>query len=338
MQYKDQLKAETDLVALISQYTKLTKVGNKWVGRCPHPDHEDKHPSFYIYSNNKGELVWFCHGCCAQGDDWGDPKFYGHDCYGFLRWMSDYEGSPHILSFSEAIAQIREFRCVKKSVVRENLTASKDPVTDPKIVEELFRQEALMAHAAHANLLRGPKNILYQRGLDDQDIEEWQIGFRQIGKNYRISFPLFDKNKKVLGYIARVIGAGYPKYINSETSPIFHKGKYLYGIHRVQSQKEITIVEGVFDVILGYKYGLTNLAACLCSNPDTDILSSWEKITLMLDSDEAGKEGTQRTVERLRDNHELWICELPEKDLGDFAPKIKDGLVDFVENNKYKVC
>ena len=338
MTYKDQLKAETDLVTLISQYTKLKRQGNSWVGRCPHPDHEDVHPSFYIYPNEKGVMVWYCQGCCTSHSNWGDSNFYGNDCYGFLRWMSDYKGSPHVLSFLEAISQVREFNLTHKpkpAMIQQKTRTVKD-VTMPK--EELYLREQRLAVAGHTNLLPQIRDILYNRGLDDKDIEEWLIGFRDIYGHYMISFPLFDKEKRVLGHISRAINDHCQKYMNSRTSEIFQKSNYLYGIHRVESQDEITVVEGVFDVILGYKYGMKNLVGCLNSNPNPDILRSWKKITLILDNDKSGQDGTKRTIEKLRDNHEIWVCNFPEKDLGELAPKIKDGLCDFVRNNTYRVC
>jgi len=58
------VKRRADIVAIASCFTRLRRLGPQWVGLCPLPDHNERHPSFYVHPRG----VWFCHGCARGGD------------------------------------------------------------------------------------------------------------------------------------------------------------------------------------------------------------------------------------------------------------------------------
>ena len=87
-----------------SQFTKLEKRGNIFIGRCPHPDHNDSDPSFRIFIDENGEN-FSCMGCGYYGKKDNDRQYHGNDNISFVRWMSDNRNSNHVLTFNEAVRE-----------------------------------------------------------------------------------------------------------------------------------------------------------------------------------------------------------------------------------------
>ena len=181
---------------------------------------------------------------------------------------------------------------------------------------------------------------LEKRGIDRGVIDEFKIGFSD-GQGYnmkvffkdagipndvllatgilrikdgdiydifrgRVVIPIFDVNKKVIGFGGRTIEKdGFPKYINSPESPIFSKKLSLFGIDKtkkyIAEKDETFIVEGYFDFISLYTSGLKNVVATLGTSVTEEQLSKLrnytENITLMLDGDEAGIKSALRLIE-----------------------------------------
>lgn len=332
MDFKDKVRLSVNLLELVSEYTKMTPSGvNSWSGRCPHPDHEDKNPSFHVWkSKDTNEWSWCCMGChCGKTDVSGKYKNYGADCFGFIRWISDYKGSKHILSFPESIKYLAD----KVGLHYESGFDSRE-----------YKLMSLRAKAYHVDLTKQVLKYLYKRGLSDEDINKWKIGATTTKYGYRIMFPLFDRHKEVRGFSSRILNEDenpdFPKYINSRERPFFHKREYLYGLQNLDDTcSELRITEGVFDVILADKYNVKNIVCTLGTALTEDhvkLIKSLNKTPCFcLDGDEAGRRGTYKAIKLLAE-HDIYskVCILPEgMDMAQLANREKDNLENYIQTH-----
>ena len=80
-------------------------------------------------------------------------------------------------------------------------------------------------------------------------------------------FPIHDRRGQVIGFGARVLDDGQPKYLNSPETPLFHKGRELYGLYQARKANRkldrLVVVEGYMDVVALAQYGVTNAVATL---------------------------------------------------------------------------
>ncbi|MDW2035508.1 toprim domain-containing protein, partial [Vibrio sp. 665] len=121
----------------------------------------------------------------------------------------------------------------------------------------------------------------------------------------RIMFPIRDRRGRVIGFGGRVLGEGTPKYLNSPETPIFHKGKELYGLYEVlQAHREpaqILVVEGYMDVVALAQYGVDYSVASLGTSTTGDhiqmLFRQTNTVVCCYDGDRAGKEAAWRALE-----------------------------------------
>lgn len=324
---RDRVKASVNLKELAEQYTPLTPVGhNVWSGHCPHPDHHDRTPSFRVFKNKNGTWSFRCFGCQGLHEKKGQNGNYGSDCFAFLQWMSDYTGSPKVLTFMDALLELAE---------RQGYEI---PYKD-KDSELLLKRNREKCRLAQGNLLPMVKRYLFNRGLDTDDISLWQIGawpYREQGQTVlRITFPLFNRQKDIVGFSSRILkdSADIPKYKNSKSSVVFQKRSYLYGYHLLDTTcHDIRITEGQFDVILAVKYGLKNVVATLGTSFTEEhavqIKSRNMIPTFVYDNDNAGIAATERALSICQEKElSAKVCVLPrEQDLADLAVSLKEKL------------
>lgn len=298
---------------------------------CPHPDHEDHHPSFSVWERN-GYYYWCCHACHVgkknlNGEVGG--KNYGNDIIALIRWLSDYNNSDHVLTFQEAVKEACDYAGIYLPSFSSRI---------PLACLKNFKDNKSIAESCHKILLTLKNNegqkYLFQRGLDQEDIDRWMIGYN--GK--RIVFPLFDRQKNILGFSNRVIDStnlNEAKYKNSKTSDIFEKKKYLYGVHNLNSSlKYVYITEGQMDVIMATKFGLKNVIATLgtaFTEEHVQILKDQykiENIIFIFDGDLAGEKALARSSAIVRKyGFAANFVELPKNlDLCEFALIAKDKL------------
>lgn len=302
-EFINKLKDKINLKELVEEYTVLIHGGkNYWYGRCPHPDHNDSSPSFYIKNNR-----WHCFACNKGGD-----------CIDFIQWVH-----PNNLSWQESIIYLAN----KYNVPIENK------------YEKEYKRNRLIANKYKKDIDVKALNYLYSRGLNNEDIKTWDIGYDK--NSNRIVFPLHDKNDNIVGFNKRIIDNNKKesKYINSKTSNIFKKSHYLYGLNHInKEEKYIIITEGVMDVILATKYNLPNVVCTLGTALTKDhipIIKSLNKtIVIIYDGDKKGKESIDKAANLLLDNN--IYCKtvfLPnDYDLADISLKYRHKLKDYIES------
>ncbi len=167
---------------------------------------------------------------------------------------------------------------------------------------------------------------LLQAGLiieRDARAGERQTGFYDRFRD-RLMFPIRDGRGRVLAFGGRVIDQGEPKYLNSPESPLFHKGRELYGLYEARRAhadfKRLLIVEGYMDVVRLHQAGITYAVATLGTATTQEHLHKIFRITsevvFCFDGDRAGRAAAWRALENAlplaRDGRELKFLFLPE--------------------------
>lgn len=319
-EFIDQVKSKVDMLELASQYTTMKPVGaGVYGGLCPHPDHDDDNPSFTVFAKDNS---WCCYGCHhgkkAEGGRFLD-KNYGSDCFAFIQWLSKGQ-----IGWRQAVFLLAE---------EYGVPLPDDPNS------ELYQSNFNKAKSFHDNLMKH-KHVLHYlrtRGLDEKDLKEWGIGY----DGQKITFPLFDAYKRVIGFTKRWLNPPEgcrDKYRNSPTSAIFNKSSYFYGIHLIDKEHPyVYITEGTMDVILAHKYGMKNVLAVLGTSfteEHVQALKKLEKIpVLVLDGDAAGLKSMNKIIDLLS-NNDIYckIVVLPNNDdLADISLSQQSNLPDFIE-------
>jgi DNA primase len=314
--FLDELRARVSLAEVIGRRVKLTRRGREFIGLCPF--HNEKTPSFSVVED-KG--FYHCFGCGAHGD--------------VISYVMQGEG----LGFLDAVEDLarRAGLDVPKPTREEHDRAL-------RVVGLQGAVEAACAFfEASLNAVEGREARLYleRRGLDPATIRRFRLGFapdrrdalkralaaqcpqpilleagllRQPeggGDAYdyfrgRVMFPIGDRHGRVIAFGGRVMGDGQPKYLNSPDTPLFEKGRVLYGWAQARAaaarEPSAIVVEGYMDVIALHRAGFATAVAPLgTALTETQIEELWRlapEPILCFDGDAAGQRAAGRALER----------------------------------------
>ncbi|EPC4489408.1 DNA primase [Serratia liquefaciens] len=273
------LLARTDIVDLIDARVKLKKQGKNYHACCPF--HHEKTPSFTV---NGEKQFYHCFGCGAHGNA--------------VDFLMNYDR----LEFVETIEEL---------ATMHGLEVPYEAGSGPTQIERHQRQSlyqlmeqlsAFYQQSLHQSSGTPARNYLQQRGLSDDVIRHFAIGFAPAGwdnalkrfgrdaesrlalndagmlvtndqgRSYdrfreRVMFPIRDKRGRVIAFGGRVLGDGMPKYLNSPETEVFHKGRQLYGLYEAQQShptpQRLLVVEGYMDVVALAQYGIDYAVASL---------------------------------------------------------------------------
>lgn len=315
----DKVKDATDIVELVSEYVELKKAGRYiWTGKCPHPDHKDDTASFMVNENTKS---WCCFGCHSEKKNAdkkrGTNKNYGSDCIAFVQWINKDK-----LSWIQSLEYLAKKAGIPlpKSGNEQLLNRNK------KLNEKYIRDMSVKA-----------TEYCVERGLDMYDIARFKLGYDKTED--RLTFPLIDMYNNIVGFNKRRLDdIKDKKYIHSPNNAVFNKSSYLYNINNIdKTYKYIFITEGVLDVILATKYGLTNVVCTLgCSFSEThyEIINKLGLTPVLLyDNDEKGQKSIRSAAELIysKGMYPLVYILPVGYDLADFSLKKKYKLRQVVE-------
>ncbi len=329
----DDLLARTDIVGVIESRVPLKRAGRNYMACCPF--HKEKTPSFTVSPDKQ---FFYCFGCGATGN-----------AVGFL---IDYERR----SFPEAVEELAARAGL--TVPHEGgddaaYTARNRALYDVLALADRDYQEQLRQHALRARAV----DYLRGRGLTGEIARRFGLGYAppgwdhllgalggdadknrllidtgllvaQDGKTYdrfrdRVMFPIRDLRGRVIGFGGRVIGDGKPKYLNSPETPVFHKGRELYGLYEAKQANRtldrLLVVEGYMDVIALAQQGITCAVATLgtaCTGDHVDLLFRQAgEVVFCFDGDAAGRKAAWRAVEttlsKLQDGRQARVLFLP---------------------------
>lgn len=307
----EQVKAGIDIVTVVSEYVHLKKRGRSFIGLCPF--HKEKTPSFNV---DPQKQIYKCFGCDKGGD--------------VLNFVMEMKG----LTFPEALKELAgQFNIPVDFARTDKPSEKKQYYQTNRYAMEFFEN---MLHTKEGGRAR---SYLQSRGLTEETIKAFHIGYapdswdsltakfrekkipmnsaltcglvieRSSGGYYdrfrdRVIFPILDISSEVIGFGARILGNGEPKYINTPESPVFRKRKVLYNLAAAKGQirsEGATVVEGYMDVVSLSNAGISTAVATLgtaLSEDHVNLLSRFtNNITLVFDGDSAGKSAMLRAVE-----------------------------------------
>jgi DNA primase len=315
-EYLEEIKARVDIVELISQYVELRPSGRNFRALCPF--HEERTPSFTV-SPEKG--IFYCFGCGAGGN-----------VFTFVMRMER-------LTFPEAVAFLAE-RCGVElpSALRGTSSSFQERERLFRVLESANRyyRECLEA-GKDEEAYRAREYLVKKRGLGEEVREIFSLGFspslgkglitRLLGEGFsgqeilcaglgvvtkrgelldrfrgRITFALHDAQGRIIGFAGRVLGEGEPKYVNSADTPLFTKGRSLYGLFATKDaivrQRFAILVEGYMDCLTLFEYGVKNCVASMgtaLTREQAGLLRRYtERVVLCYDADQAGQQATAR--------------------------------------------
>ena len=324
MRYEEQVIEEVrernDIVDVISSYVTLKKRGGSYFGLCPF--HNEKSPSFHVDQNRQ---MYYCFGCGQGGN-----------VYTFLM---EYNR----MTFPEALKHLADRAGIK--LPEQEMSPEKRREADARSALREMNKQAAIYYNYLLKSSRGSNamNYLKSRGLTDETINHFGLGYSDIysddlyrylqSKGFtdyqmkdsslvvidsvrgnrdrfynRVMFPIMDPSQRVIGFGGRVMGDGQPKYLNSNETILFDKGRNLYGLNyaRRSRNRAIILCEGYMDVISLHQAGFTNAVAPLGTafTPGQALLLKryTEEVILSFDSDGAGKKAALRALPILRDN------------------------------------
>jgi len=330
----DRIRESADIVQIIGEHVALRRVGNDWRGPCPF--HQGTHRNFSVSARRK---LYHCFVCDEKGSVFTFlQRRLGVDFPTAVRMVAEKSG----LEVRE-VRQQREGPDPREPLWEIQTAAMEfftsvlwdDPLGAPAreyiaergVSKELadrfglgFAPREIGLLRAHLTSLGYEEPKLLEAGLLVQREEGAEPRPRFRG---RLMFPIHDLASHVAGFGGRLIGPGEPKYLNSAESPIFVKGKLLYGLHtaRLAARREdrILLVEGYFDALRIVSAGLESVIAPLgtaLTGDQAQLLTRYTKnIYLLYDGDSAGLKATFRAGdELLRMGATVRVVTFPEGD------------------------
>jgi len=313
---KEEVRARTDIVEIISGYTQLKRSGKNWTGLCPF--HADKNPSFSVSPSTQGYRCW---SCGEKGDVFTFvQKKQNID---FMEALEDlakragvaFERKGHNPQIASEKEQMRELNRLAVEFFQDRLSRSdeaRDYLANRAILKPTQDQFEI---GFAANEWEGLTFFLQRRraditlaakmGLIKTREKERGGGYYDTYRN-RVIFPIHDVQGDVIGFGGRTMSPDEKaKYINSEQSLLFDKSQTLYGLYfakkgKMSEERPPVFVEGYMDVITAHQAGFTQCVATLGTSMTEEharILARYSKrVLICYDADTAGISATLRAA------------------------------------------
>lgn len=307
-----------DIVDVVGQYVKLTRKGSSLFGLCPF--HNEKTGSFSV---SPSKQMYYCFGCGAGGN--------------VLTFIREYEH----YSFKEAVEYLAERAGIDLPAVEQSEEEKRKADLRSRLLE--INKEAATFYYYQLRNSSDKRAYEYLKGrqLSDETINGFALGYAGVSRNNlytylkgkgfkdeelnqaglfrfderqgfsdkfwnRVMFPIMDVNRRVIGFGGRVMGEGEPKYLNSPETPVFDKGRNLFGLYiaKTSRRKYLILCEGYMDVISLHQAGFTNAVASLgtafTSGQAYLIKKYTDEVYLSYDSDDAGVKAVLRALPILK--------------------------------------
>lgn len=301
----------TDIVAIVSGYTQLKRVGTRWSGLCPF--HAEKSPSFSV---NAEEGLYHCFGCKASGDAITFVREMEHlDFPGAVEWLAGKAGvTLRYTEKNESEGRRRQTRLIELAEraadwYHERLRTSPDAAAARRYLRGRGFDADEVARYRIGWAPDGWDLMVRALGAPAADLEAAGLGFvNRRGRlqdffRARILFPITDERGRVIGFGGRKLPeADGPKYQNSRDNELYNKSKALYGLSfakaDVVAHNEVVICEGYTDVI-GFARAEVPRAVATCGTALTEdhvkVLKRFtRRLVLAYDADEAGQSAADR--------------------------------------------
>ncbi|HCG53014.1 MAG TPA: DNA primase [Betaproteobacteria bacterium] len=329
-----QLLGRLDIVEVVDRHVKLKKAGQNYSACCPF--HSEKTPSFSVSPTKQ---FYHCFGCGAHGTA--------------ISFLMEYNG----MGFREAVQELAEGVGMsmpeeanhEQSIEKARVSATLGEVMTAAM--QFYRRQ-LKTSITAVDYLKG-------RGLTGEISAKFGLGYApddwqglkgavedyttsalrdcglvidsDEGRRYdrfrdRVMFPILDQRGNVIGFGGRVIGKGEPKYLNSPETPLFEKGRELYGLFHakraIRDENTVIVVEGYMDVVALAQSGVENAVATLGTATTPmhveKLLRLADNLVFCFDGDKAGQRAAWRALEQalpvIQDGKEVRFLFLPAED------------------------
>ncbi len=330
----EEIRSAVNIVDVIMEHIQLRRRGKNYIGLCPF--HNEKTPSFTV---SEEKQIFHCFGCHAGGN--------------VFKFIMEYEK----ISFVEAVQETAQRLGIP---IETEESESPERQTEQEILYDINTEAARyfsnnLLHHAEGETAR---QYFQKRNIKPQTIrafglgyalpgwenfiaflEEKKIDFEKalmlglIGQNKdnrlydkfsgRIIFPIFSPNGRVVAFAGRIIEKkeNAAKYLNSPESPVYVKGRILYGLSlakdEIRKLDKAILVEGYMDLISLFQSGIKNVVAVsgtALTEEQVQLISRYTKnVVLLFDADTAGIKASMRSIELLlKRDMEIKIASLPE--------------------------
>lgn len=284
-----------DIVDYIGRFTKLRKVGNSYRGCCPL--HGGGNESSLSVFNDRS---FYCFACGKGGN------------------VINFAAEQEQLSYSEAIELLA-------SEANIDISLDKDYMREKSIYEK--NQQIADRHFRQLDVIRDYLKV--ERGLTDDTMNSFYLGYDKNTKGKAIVIPLHDKNGRIVAFCKRYLES-LPKYVNSKNNELYEKGEFLFNSYRarrqLQNYQRLYICEGYIDAMSAYQQGCACVAYCGSEltrgqiNEIRNMVLHTPNVIIMYapDNDDVGQSKIQRTWEKF----------------SEIAPKLDVRVVKFPEKTK----
>ncbi|MCR5178839.1 MAG: DNA primase [Lachnospiraceae bacterium] len=317
----EEVRSRNDIVDVVGERVHLERKGSNHFGLCPF--HNEKSPSFSVQQSKQ---IFHCFGCGEGGN--------------VFTFLMKYEN----MTFPEAVKELAHRAGMEVPSDDGADPGRSQELRDKKQTLLAINREAARYYYNKLHEESGARGLEYfrNRGLNDAVIRHFGLGFADTGgapltkylrsKGYsdaqiieaglatndekrgiydkfwnRVMFPIIDTGNRVIGFGGRVLGDGKPKYLNSPETPVFDKGRNLYGLNYAKNARagNVIICEGYMDVIAMHSAGFTQAVASLgtaLTQMQVNLLKRCaQDIVLSYDSDEAGVKAAKRAIGLIRE-------------------------------------
>ncbi len=340
----------TDIVAVISQYTQLRRVGQRFQGLCPF--HGEKSPSFSV---NAEEGLYYCFGCQVSGDAITFVREKEHlDFVEAVEWLSNKAGVT--LRYTDAgFSEDRKRKARLHDAIEQAVEWYHDRLLsgdDAGAARSYLRQRGFDGEVVRRYRIGWAPDdwdlLARSLRLSDKDLTDSGLGFvnrrarQQDAFRDRVVFPVFDAQGTAVGFGGRILpGAEGPKYKNSSESTVYAKSRLLYALNWAKSEiveaDEVVVCEGYTDVI-GFATAGLGRAVATCGTALTEehvkLLRRFaSRVVLAFDADAAGQNAAARFYEWERAHDlDVAVADLPSGvDPGELGQSDPERLVASVE-------
>jgi len=303
-----------DIVDVVGRYVQLKKGGINLMGLCPF--HNEKSPSFTV---SPAKQFYHCFGCGAHGSAIGFLMEYSGLSYveaikdlaqGIGVTVPDDRGDNPLRRDGPDVAALTGLMDRASKYFRDQLKAS------PEAVEYLKGRGLTGQIAARYGMGYAPDEWNGLQGVFGDEYAGKAVGDTGLtidsdkGTRYdrfrgRVMFPIRSTRGAIIGFGGRVIGAGEPKYLNSPETPLFEKGRELYGLFEarqaIREAGRALVVEGYMDVVALAQHGVGHAVATLgtaCTPAHVQkLIKQTDRIIFCFDGDAAGRRAAWRALE-----------------------------------------
>ncbi|MGF6526260.1 DNA primase [Variovorax sp. PvP013] len=314
-----ELIARADVVEIVGRYVQLRKAGANFMGLCPF--HGEKSPSFSVSPTKQ---FYHCFGCGAHGNAIG--FLMEHAGMGFVEAVHDLAGQYGLQVPEDDASPEERARAAGQREKQATLTDVLEKAGD--------------AYRKHLRQSPGAIDYLKGRGVSGEVAKQFGIGYapagwrslasvfpsyddpllaesglvivgeEEDGKRYdrfrdRVMFPIRNVKGETIGFGGRVLGDEKPKYLNSPETPVFSKGRELYGLYEARTAFRqlgyALVTEGYMDVVALAQLGFPNAVATLgtaCTPEHVQKLFRFtDSVVFSFDGDAAGRRAARKALD-----------------------------------------